>query len=41
MEKKGLFIRLAMVEQKSYDEIAAELGVERSQLSEWWEESLE
>jgi hypothetical protein len=38
MEKRNLFIRLAMVEQKTYDEIAGELGVDRRELSEWWEE---
>ena len=38
MEKKDLFIRLAMVEKKTYDEIAGELGVERKKLSAWWEE---
>jgi hypothetical protein len=41
MEKRDLFIRLAMVEQKTYDEIAEELGVERKLLAEWWEECAE
>jgi len=35
---KKQFLRLAVIEQKKYEEIAKELGVERKQLSKWWDE---
>ena len=41
MEKRNLFIRLAMIEQKTYDEIAHKLGDQKSTLSKWWEKCAE
>ena len=38
-EKKQLFIRFEVVEQKLYKDIAKELSVEEKQLSKWWEET--
>lgn len=35
---KNQFLRLAVIEQKKYEEIAKMLGVERKQLSKWWDE---
>jgi 5-methylcytosine-specific restriction endonuclease McrA len=37
--KKQQFLRLSIVEQKKYKDIAQELNVEEKQLSRWWEES--
>jgi transposase-like protein len=35
---KEQFLRLAVIEQKKYKEIAKVLCVERKQLSKWWDE---
>ena len=35
---KKQFLRLAVIEQKKYEEIIKILGVERRPLSKWWDE---
>ena len=35
---KKRFLRLAVIEQKKYEDITKTLGVERKQLSKWWDE---
>lgn len=35
------FLRLAVIEQKKYGDIEQEMGVDRAQLSKWWDEMKE
>jgi hypothetical protein len=37
-EQQAEFLKLAVIEQKTYEEIGITLNVPRSELSKWWEE---
>src|SRR5687767_10752558 len=37
-EQQAEFLKLAVIEQKTYEKIAQTLNVPRSDLSKWWEE---
>ena len=37
--EKQRFVKLAVIKQKKYKDIAKELNVEEKQLSKWWEET--
>jgi hypothetical protein len=36
--EQEIFLRLAVIEQKKYDDIEKEMGISRAQLSKWWDE---